>query len=82
MIIYPILIPLVFAIFSVIFWENQQIKRVLSIFGTTILMAVNFNIFLLVNRAGIQVMQVGDWSAPFGITLVVDLFSAIMLFTT
>ena len=82
MIIYPILIPLVFAIFSVIFWENQQVKRVLSIFGTTILMVVNFNIFLLVNRAGIQVMQVGDWPAPFGITLVVDLFSAIMLLTT
>jgi len=82
MIIYPILIPLLFGILSVLFWENQRVKRILSIFGTSILMIVNINIFLLVNRAGIQVMQVGNWPAPFGISLVVDLFSAIMLLTT
>ncbi len=82
MIIYPILIPLVFAIMIVLFWENQQVKRVLSILSTALLMIVNINIFLLVYREGIQVVQVGDWPAPFGISLVVDLFSAILLLTT
>ncbi len=82
MIIYPILIPLVFAIMIVLFWENQQVKRVLSVLSTALLMIVNINIFLLVYREGIQVVQVGDWPAPFGISLVVDLFSAILLLTT
>ncbi len=82
MIIYPILIPLVFAIMIVLFWENQQVKRILSILSTALLLIVNINIFLLVYREGIQVVQVGDWPAPFGISLVVDLFSAILLLTT
>jgi len=82
MIIYPILIPLVFAIITVLFWENQRVKRALSIISTGLLMIVNINIFFVVYREGIQVVQVGDWPAPFGISLVVDLFSAIMLLTT
>lgn len=82
MIIYPILVPLIFAIITVLFWENQRVKRALSILSTGLLMIVNINIFFLVYREGIQVVQVGDWPAPFGISLVVDLFSAIMLLTT
>lgn len=82
MIIYPVLIPLIFAIVTVLFWENQRVKRALSILSTGLLMIVNINIFFLVYREGIQVVQVGDWPAPFGISLVVDLFSAIMLLTT
>jgi multicomponent Na+:H+ antiporter subunit D len=35
-----------------------------------------------VREDGIQVMQLGNWPAPFGITLAVDLFSAIMLSMT
>ena len=30
-------------------------------------------------HGGIQAVQQGDWIAPFGITLVADLFSAIMV---
>src|SRR6185295_4851957 len=36
-------------------------------------------IFELVQRAGIQVLQVASWPAPFGITLVADVFSAVMV---
>jgi multicomponent Na+:H+ antiporter subunit D len=32
-----------------------------------------------VRHAGIQVLQVGAWPAPFGITLVADVFSAVMV---
>ena len=32
-----------------------------------------------VESGGIQVVQIGAWPAPFGITLVADLFSALLL---
>ena len=82
MIVLPILIPLFFAIISVFFWENQLAKRIISIFSSAILAAINTVIFINVYNNGIQVIQVGNWPAPFGISLVVDLFSAIMLLTT
>ena len=30
-------------------------------------------------RDGVHVLHIGDWPAPFGITLVADLFSALMV---
>lgn len=36
----------------------------------------------IVSTQGIQVMQAGDWPAPFGITLVSDMLSAILVFMT
>jgi multicomponent Na+:H+ antiporter subunit D len=82
MIVLPILIPLVFAIISVFFWENQLAKRIISILSSAILVAIDIIIFINVYNNGIQVVQIGNWPAPFGISLVVDLFSAIMLLTT
>ena len=35
--------------------------------------------FLRVNAAGIQVLQISGWPAPFGITLVADLLAAILV---
>ncbi|HSM23324.1 MAG TPA: Na+/H+ antiporter subunit D [Anaerolineaceae bacterium] len=81
MIVLPILVPLFFAIISVFFWENQLVKRFISIISTAILTIVSLIIFLDVYNYGIHVIQVGNWPAPFGISLVVDLFSAIMLLT-
>ena len=82
MIVLPILIPLFFAIITVFFWENQLAKRIISIFSTGLLVVVNTIIFLDVYNNGIQVIQIGNWPAPYGISLVIDLFSAIMLLTT
>jgi len=39
----------------------------------------SLGLLALVWRDGIQVAQIGNWPAPFGITLVADLFSAIMV---
>lgn len=36
-------------------------------------------LFTAVYQSGIQVVQIGNWPAPFGITLVADLFASIML---
>ena len=47
-------------------------------------MLLTFSVYLLliVQREGIQVMSVGNWSSPIGIPIVIDLYSAIMLVMT
>lgn len=82
MIVLPILVPLLFGIISVFFWQNQLAKRIFSILSTSLLVVTSATIFFTVYTNGIQVLQIGNWPAPYGISLVVDLFSAIMLLTT
>ena len=56
-----------------------RLQRVVTMAGMTALLAVAIMLLSLVWRDGIQVVQVGGWPAPVGITFVADLFSAIMV---
>jgi multicomponent Na+:H+ antiporter subunit D len=52
------------------------------VIGAAVHLAAVLRLFLIVRQEGIQAVQMGNWPAPFGITLVADLFSAIMLVLT
>jgi multicomponent Na+:H+ antiporter subunit D len=47
--------------------------------GAAGLLGAALGLLVSVAQSGIQVVQLGNWPAPFGITLVADLFSAIMV---
>lgn len=79
MTITPILIPLSFAVLSLVAWQRPRIQHILAISGTCLLFADSIYILHKVFTQGIQVAQVGSWPAPFGISLVIDLFSALIL---
>ena len=78
MIALPILIPLT-AVILLLLVRNPIYKRFLSITSTTLLLISSLYILHAVQSQGIHVVNVGNWSAPIGIPLVVDIFSAIML---
>jgi multicomponent Na+:H+ antiporter subunit D len=79
LIVMPLLIPLGTAIASIFVRRWLRLQVILGVVGAGGLMAVSLVLLHIVWRDGIQVVQMGNWPAPFGITLVVDLFSAIML---
>lgn len=78
----PIISPLFFAIVMLFFWKNIKIHRLLNF--TSSIASIIIALFLIsnVNDNGIQSYQMGNWEAPFGITLVSDLLSAIMVLIT
>lgn len=78
-VIYPILIPLGTAVAALLTWNHRTLQRMLSVFGAALLLGASLLLLAVVSRQGIQVMQLGGWAAPFGITLVADLFSAVMV---
>lgn len=80
--ILPIVFPLFFAILSLMFWKRPGVQKALAIIGTLSMAGVAFLILARVLQDGIQTIQVGSWPAPFGISIVIDLFSAIMLVIT
>lgn len=80
--ILPILVPLITAVILIFLNKSVIAQRWvsgLSAFVTAILSA------LLVNKVkndGIQTLNLSNWDAPFGITLVSDMLSALLVLTT
>ena len=79
LLILPLLIPLCAAIVSLLAWRSRRTQRVFGVLGTAALLMTALALLDSVSRSGIQSAQMGKWPAPFGITLVADLFSAIMV---
>ncbi len=79
LLILPIFLPLLFAIASLLVWTRRGLQRALGVIGTAALLAASICLMASVWTRGIQATQIGGWPAPFGITLVADMFSAIMV---
>jgi multicomponent Na+:H+ antiporter subunit D len=75
----PLLIPLATAVLGLLAWNRPKIQRLLGVVGTAALLAVSLLLLADVHKGGILSAQAGNWPAPFGITLVADLFSALMV---
>lgn len=80
MIYLPILLPLLLAVLSLLAWRWVQVQKVLAVAGSALLGGITLALLLRVQAQGIQTSQIGSWPAPFGISLVVDGLSAILLF--
>jgi multicomponent Na+:H+ antiporter subunit D len=75
----PLLIPLSAAAFSMLAWRSGGVQRIVAVVGTAFLLGSALMLLGTVWNAGIQASQLGNWPAPFGITVVADLFSAVMV---
>lgn len=79
LIILPILVPFTTAIVGLFVWQRRVWQRRLSMTGAAVLFVVAILLFVQVYNNGPQAIQMGGWGAPFGITMVADLFSALMV---
>ena len=79
LLVLPILVPLVTAAMMLLAPTRLPWQRWLGLAGSLALLGSGVILFTRVNAAGIQVLQVSGWPAPFGITLVADLLSALLV---
>ncbi len=77
--VLPLIVPLLTAILTLLARPWRRAQRWLSVLGAAGLLGATLAVLAVVRRDGIHVAQIGNWPAPYGITLVADLFSAIML---
>ena len=79
----PILIPALLAPLMLLFLRHRLIaSRTLSLTACLVLLAVSGLLLGQASTGQIDVYAMGDWMAPFGIVLVLDRLSAMMLVTT
>jgi multicomponent Na+:H+ antiporter subunit D len=76
---WPLVIPFATAVLCILARREPGMQRGLSLAGAIALLAVGVRIIIDVAEGGPFAQQAGGWAAPFGITLVADWLSAIMV---
>jgi multicomponent Na+:H+ antiporter subunit D len=74
-----VLIPLVTAALALVFGRRPRLQRLISIIALSAVLVIGVLMLITVDRSGTLVVAVGGWPAPFGIVLVVDRLSALMV---
>ena len=78
----PVLLPLLSGAISLLFWRSRPMQRFVAVVGNAGLLLVSLWLFVATLSDGYVTMQMGSWPAPFGITLIADLLSAVMVLMT
>ena len=73
LVLAPVLVPLVAAALGLVAWRHPDLQRYVAVGGSAVLLVAGVALLVNVERDGIQTLQLGDWPAPFGITMVADL---------
>ncbi len=76
---WPLVIPFGTAVLCILAWRSSAMQRGISLAGALALLAVAVRILAQVAETGPFAQQAGGWAAPFGITLVADWLSSVMV---
>ncbi|AGG67733.1 Na+/H+ antiporter subunit D [Corynebacterium callunae] len=79
MVSMPVILPAVAAALTLILSKYLTAQRIVTMTVLLFLIGLNATMLYLVDREGIQTLQMGGWDAPVGITLVADRLSVSML---
>lgn len=82
LLILPILIPLLTAIILIFFSSMIRLQRIISLFSLIMTIGASYILLEKVRNDGIQILDLSSWEAPFGITLVSDMLSALLVLTS
>lgn len=79
LLVLPVLLPMVIAVFLMFFRKKVEMQRVIGLIGGIANVLVAGMIVLRVRSEGIQTLQFGGWSPPYGIVFVADMFAALLV---
>jgi multicomponent Na+:H+ antiporter subunit D len=82
LVILPIIIPVITGMIMVIFRKNLKFHRFLGVISTIAILIVALLLIFQNKTEGIQTLQLGGWEAPFGISMVADMFSSLLILVT
>ncbi len=79
LVVAPVALPLAAAAIAFAASGRVALQRAVSTVASGALLVLSVLLLVEVSRSGVQVMQGGGWQAPFGVSLVADHLSAIMV---
>ena len=83
LLIAPVVLPAIVAPFTIMVLRHHlSLQRIFSLASTLALLAISLVLAAQEANGTVQVYELGNWPAPFGIVLVLDHLSAMMLLLT
>ncbi|MEV8465943.1 Na+/H+ antiporter subunit D [Fluviibacterium sp. DFM31] len=79
--VFPLMIPFVTAVLSFLY-RDRELGRWIAVSGSALAVLAALALMKQVLSVDVVAGQMGEWAAPFGITLVADRLSAIMVLLT
>lgn len=69
LLLLPILIPFLTGVMALLAWQHRPVQRALGVVGAAGLLGAAVGLLVSVTQNGILAIQIGNWPAPFGVTL-------------
>src|SRR5699024_12582345 len=82
LLILPLIIPGLAAVLMLFANKRPVFHRVTTTIASLMMVIVSIIIVRRVYNNGVLVTNIGDWPAPFGISVVYDMLSAMLVLTT
>ncbi|WP_422122820.1 Na+/H+ antiporter subunit D [Planococcus sp. X10-3] len=82
LLLFPIIIPLIVGTILMLFPNKIKMQRLVALLGTIATLVASAFLLAKVYNDGVQAVTLGSWPAPFGISMVSDLFSALLVVTS
>ncbi|MGM0704909.1 MAG: proton-conducting transporter membrane subunit, partial [Bacteroidota bacterium] len=79
LLILPLVVPLAAAVLALLFRNVPRVQAGINLISMSGVLAASLGLLAMINDQGIQAFASGGWPAPFGIVLVADHLSVIML---
>ncbi|MCS4484705.1 Na+/H+ antiporter subunit D [Gleimia sp. 6138-11-ORH1] len=74
----PVLLPLFSAGLALLAFRRPRLQQLISLLTLIVVLAVGISLLIATNAAPV-VLDIGNWAAPIGVTLIADRLSALML---
>ncbi|WP_026909056.1 Na+/H+ antiporter subunit D [Paucisalibacillus globulus] len=82
LLIWPVILPLIAGLLFILVPKNIRLQRTLSVVVLAVIAGISITIMNQISTNGIQTLQLGGWQAPYGIGLVADMLSMLLVLTT
>jgi multicomponent Na+:H+ antiporter subunit D len=78
-VVAPILIPLATTVLCIGLWRDRLMQRIASVAGAVSLLAASISLLMATSDGQVLTTNAAGWPAPFGITLVADSLSGLLV---
>ncbi|MFB5088547.1 Na+/H+ antiporter subunit D [Psychrobacillus sp. PGGUH221] len=82
LLLFPVLIPFLFAAILLFFPKKVKAQRITVMIGLLLALASAIVLLVKVKTDGVQTVTLGSWAPPFGITMVSDMISVLLVLSS
>lgn len=81
-IVFPLIVPIVTAIFLVLLRDHVKVQRIVTLITVLFVIGVSTVLLFVIRDEGIIRLDFSGWAPPFGILFVADTFAVLLVLTS